>query len=134
MIVLPNWKHTFATAAGGSFPRFGRSGDRRGGTAALDAQPPVSERQACSSGSRRFRQYVAPLVEVAKEAHRVSQARNYNAFLDISDKMNDGCANCHKVYRDKGGTEESAGPPMSAITERTSRLHDRNFCCADVFF
>jgi mono/diheme cytochrome c family protein len=56
-----------------------------------------------------FRQFVAALVEVGKEAHRASQARDYKAFMDISDKLNDACANCHKVYRDKGGTEGSGG-------------------------
>lgn len=56
-----------------------------------------------------WRQYVAALVEVGKLAHRASQARDYEAFIDISDKLNDACANCHKVYRDKGGTEGSGG-------------------------
>ena len=56
-----------------------------------------------------WRQYVAALVEVGKLAHRASQARNYGAFIDISDKLDDACANCHKVYRDKGGTEGSGG-------------------------
>ena len=54
-----------------------------------------------------WKQYVAALVDIGKAAHRASQARNYEAFIDISDKLNDACANCHKVYRDKGGTEGS---------------------------
>ena len=54
-----------------------------------------------------WKQYIAALVEVGKIARRASQARNYEAFIDISDKLNDACANCHKVYRDKGGTEGS---------------------------
>jgi mono/diheme cytochrome c family protein len=54
-----------------------------------------------------WRQYVAALVDVGKLAHKASQARDYEAFIDISDKLNDACANCHKVYRDKGGTEGS---------------------------
>jgi len=29
------------------------------------------------------------------------------AFIDLSENLNDACANCHKVYRDKGGTEGS---------------------------
>jgi hypothetical protein len=29
------------------------------------------------------------------------------AFVDVSEKVNDACANCHKVHRDKGGGEES---------------------------
>ena len=54
-----------------------------------------------------WKQYVAALVEVGKLARRTSQARNFDAFIDISEKLNDACANCHKVYRDKGGTEGS---------------------------
>jgi mono/diheme cytochrome c family protein len=67
----------------------------------------------CQNGRRvpvdraDWKQYVAALAEVGKIAHRASQARNYEAFIDISDKLNDACANCHKVYRDKGGTEGS---------------------------
>lgn len=54
-----------------------------------------------------WKAYVAALAEVGKMAHRASQARDHKAFIDISDKLNDACANCHKVYRDKGGTEGS---------------------------
>ena len=54
-----------------------------------------------------WKQYVKDLAEVGKLARRASQARNFEAFIDISDKLNDACANCHKVYRDKGGTEGS---------------------------
>jgi len=54
-----------------------------------------------------WKQYVAALAEAGKLAHRASQARNYEAFVDISEKLNDACANCHKVYRDKGGAEGS---------------------------
>jgi mono/diheme cytochrome c family protein len=54
-----------------------------------------------------WKQYVKDLVEVGKLVHTASRARNFEAFIDISDKLNDACANCHKVYRDKGGTEGS---------------------------
>jgi S-disulfanyl-L-cysteine oxidoreductase SoxD len=54
-----------------------------------------------------WKQFVAAMVEVGKLAHQASKARNFEAFVDISDKLNDACANCHKVYRDKGGTEGS---------------------------
>ena len=54
-----------------------------------------------------WKQYVKELAEVGKLARRASQARNFEAFIDISEKLNDACANCHKVYRDKGGTEGS---------------------------
>ena len=56
-----------------------------------------------------WKRFVAALAETGKLAHRASQARNFEAFIDISDKLNDACANCHKVYRDKGGTEGSGG-------------------------
>jgi cytochrome c2 len=54
-----------------------------------------------------WKQYVAALVDVSRLAHNASQARNHEAFAGISEKLNDACANCHKVYRDKGGAEGS---------------------------
>jgi mono/diheme cytochrome c family protein len=54
-----------------------------------------------------WKQYVAALADAGKLAHRASQARNYEAFVDVSDQLNNACANCHKVYRDKGGAEGS---------------------------
>jgi len=54
-----------------------------------------------------WKQYVSALIDIGKLAHQVSQKRDYDAFMDISEKLNDACANCHKVYRDKGGTEGS---------------------------
>ena len=56
-----------------------------------------------------WKQYVAALVDAGKLAHRASQARDFKAFVDVSEKLNDACANCHKVYRDKGGSEGSGG-------------------------
>ena len=54
-----------------------------------------------------WKQYVAALTEAGKLAHRASRARNFEAFVEISEKVNDACANCHKAYRDKGGAEGS---------------------------
>jgi len=56
-----------------------------------------------------WKQYVAAMADVGRLAHQASKARNYEAFTDITEKLNDACANCHKVYRDKGGTEGSGG-------------------------
>ena len=56
-----------------------------------------------------WKQYVAALADAGKLAHRASQARDFKAFIDIAEKLNDACANCHKVYRDKGGAEGSGG-------------------------
>ena len=54
-----------------------------------------------------WKQYVAALAEAGKLARRASRARNFEAFVDISDTLNNACAACNKVYRDKGGTEGS---------------------------
>jgi mono/diheme cytochrome c family protein len=54
-----------------------------------------------------WKRYVAALEDVGKLAYKESKARNYAAFTDVAEKLNDACANCHKVYRDKGGTEGS---------------------------
>jgi mono/diheme cytochrome c family protein len=54
-----------------------------------------------------YRQYVADMVKVAQDAYTVSKSRNFEAFVAISDKLNTTCANCHMVYRDKGGPEGS---------------------------
>ena len=54
-----------------------------------------------------WKAYVAAMVDVGQLAHRASRARDYDAFGGISEKLNDACANCHKVYRDKGGAEGS---------------------------
>jgi mono/diheme cytochrome c family protein len=54
-----------------------------------------------------WKKYVDELVDVGKLARRSSQERKYEAFIDVSEKLNDACANCHKIYRDKGGTEGS---------------------------
>lgn len=54
-----------------------------------------------------YRQFVGDMVKVAQEAYSVSKSRNFEAFVAISDKLNTACANCHMVYRDKGGPEGS---------------------------
>jgi mono/diheme cytochrome c family protein len=54
-----------------------------------------------------YRQYVTDMVKVAQEAYAASKARNFEAFVGISDKLNTACANCHMAYRDKGGPEGS---------------------------
>ena len=47
-----------------------------------------------------FRQYTAELIEVGREAYRASQSRNAEAVVDMVDKLDAACANCHRVYRD----------------------------------
>jgi mono/diheme cytochrome c family protein len=64
-----------------------------------------------------WKQYVAGLVEVGKLAYTTSKARNYEAFVEVSEKLNDACANCHKVYRDRGGTEGSGATRCQPLPE-----------------
>jgi mono/diheme cytochrome c family protein len=54
-----------------------------------------------------YKQYTEALITVAREAYKASQSRSMDAVSGMSDKLNDACANCHKVYRD--GTQEGAG-------------------------
>jgi hypothetical protein len=54
-----------------------------------------------------WKQYVADLIAVSNVVRKTAQERNFEAFTDISDKLNTACANCHSVYRDKGGSEGS---------------------------
>jgi mono/diheme cytochrome c family protein len=54
-----------------------------------------------------WKEFVTALAEAGRIARRAAQARNFEAFGEVSEKLNDACANCHKVYRDKGGTEGS---------------------------
>jgi hypothetical protein len=64
-----------------------------------------------------WKKYVDDLVEVGKLARRTAQARNFEGFVDVSEKLNDACANCHKVYRDKGGTEGSGATRCQPAAE-----------------
>jgi mono/diheme cytochrome c family protein len=64
-----------------------------------------------------WKKYVDELAEVGKLARRTAQARNFEGFIDVSEKLNDACANCHKVYRDKGGTEGSGATRCQPATE-----------------
>jgi mono/diheme cytochrome c family protein len=54
-----------------------------------------------------WKEYVVNLVQASKLAHQASKARNFEAFGEVAEKLNDACAACHKAYRDKGGTEGS---------------------------
>jgi hypothetical protein len=65
-----------------------------------------------------WKQYVTDLTDAGKLARRAAQARNYEAFIDISEKLNDTCANCHKVYRDRGGTEGSGATRCQPAEEK----------------
>lgn len=54
-----------------------------------------------------FKQYTQALVDMGKELYRASQSRKADAVVQMAERLNDACANCHKVYRD--GTQEGSG-------------------------
>ena len=47
-----------------------------------------------------FQKYTRPLIDFAKEVQKVALTRDSDKVSDLSEKLNDVCANCHKVYRD----------------------------------
>jgi mono/diheme cytochrome c family protein len=53
-----------------------------------------------------WKQYTTALMDVGREAYRAAQTRNVDAVVKVADRLNDSCANCHKVYRD--GTREGS--------------------------
>lgn len=52
-----------------------------------------------------FKQTTQALIDLSKELYKISQSRNADALAGMADKLNDACANCHKVYRDVGTAE-----------------------------
>ena len=56
-----------------------------------------------------YKQYTDALVQVAREAYKASQSRNQDTVIAIAEKLNDACANCHKVYRDAAAEGLSSG-------------------------
>lgn len=52
-----------------------------------------------------YQQTTQELIALSKELYRISQSRNADALAAASEKLNDACANCHKVYRDVGTAE-----------------------------
>jgi S-disulfanyl-L-cysteine oxidoreductase SoxD len=54
-----------------------------------------------------WKPYVEDVVRVGTKIYAASKARNYEALKPLSDELNTTCLNCHKVYRDNGGSEGS---------------------------
>ena len=52
-----------------------------------------------------FQKYTQDLIDFSKELYKASQSRNAEAVSGMSERLNDTCANCHKVYRDVGTSE-----------------------------
>jgi cytochrome c556 len=56
-----------------------------------------------------YKQFTDALVQVAREAYKASQSRNQDTVIAVAEKLNDACANCHKVYRDSTQEGLSSG-------------------------
>ena len=52
-----------------------------------------------------YQQYTRELIDLSKELYKVAQTRKQEALSDMAEKLNDACANCHKIYRDVGTSE-----------------------------
>jgi len=52
-----------------------------------------------------YQQTTQDLITLSKELYRIAQTRNAEALAAASEKLNDACANCHKLYRDVGTAE-----------------------------
>jgi mono/diheme cytochrome c family protein len=56
-----------------------------------------------------WKQYTQALVDVSREVYKAAQTRRQDAVVDLAEKLNEACANCHKVYRDVGPEGQSSG-------------------------
>jgi len=49
-----------------------------------------------------YKQTTQALIDLSKELYRVSQSRNADALAGLSERLNEACDSCHRVYRDVG--------------------------------
>jgi mono/diheme cytochrome c family protein len=56
-----------------------------------------------------YKQFTQALIDVSREVYKTVQTRNAEAVAGMAEKLNDTCANCHKVYRDGAAEGASAG-------------------------
>ena len=56
-----------------------------------------------------YRQYTQALIDVARDVYKSSQTRSMDNVAGMAEKLNDACANCHKVYRDGAQEGNTAG-------------------------
>lgn len=49
-----------------------------------------------------YKQTTQALIDLSRELYKVAQSRNATALAGMSDKLNEACDACHRVYRDVG--------------------------------
>lgn len=52
-----------------------------------------------------YKKFTQDLIDLSRELYKATQSRNQDAVSGMSERLNDACANCHKVYRDVGTAE-----------------------------
>jgi mono/diheme cytochrome c family protein len=60
-------------------------------------------------GRDDWKKYTTALVEAGKAAYTAAQSRNVDTVNKIAERLNETCANCHKVYRDGAKEGSVAG-------------------------
>lgn len=56
-----------------------------------------------------WREYTEAVAAAGRAAYRASQSRDVDAVIEVTDQLNDACANCHAVYRDAGAEGRGVG-------------------------
>ena len=56
-------------------------------------------------GKADYQKYTHDLIGFTDEIWKAAQTRKADAVAELSEKLNETCANCHKVYRDVGTSE-----------------------------
>jgi mono/diheme cytochrome c family protein len=49
-----------------------------------------------------YKQTTQALIDLSRELYKIAQTRNAAALAGVSDKLNEACDACHRVYRDVG--------------------------------
>ena len=52
-----------------------------------------------------YQKFTQDLINVSRDFYKLAQTRKQDAIIDNIEKLNDACANCHKVYRDVATAE-----------------------------
>ena len=75
-----------------------------------------------------YQQYVKELIAFTDTLKAIADKRDAQGLSDISDKLNDTCANCHKLYRDvqPGGALQSSSSAGGITADRCNPNPPKN--------
>lgn len=71
-----------------------------------------------------FQKYTQDLIDFAKQVQKVALTRDSDKVADLSEQLNEVCANCHKVYRDvqPGGALQSSSTAGAIAQDRCNPM------------